>query len=28
ASFRKSKEEFAKHYKEKYFNEYCPFHRG
>ncbi|EAM2700428.1 Abi family protein, partial [Salmonella enterica] len=22
------KEEFAKHYKEKYFNEYCPFHRG
>ncbi|EAW2954095.1 Abi family protein, partial [Salmonella enterica] len=24
----KSKEEFAKHYKEKYFNEYCPFHRG
>ncbi|EER2890131.1 Abi family protein [Escherichia coli] len=27
-SFRKSKEEFAKHYKEKYFNEYCPFHRG
>ncbi|EDJ8405866.1 Abi family protein, partial [Salmonella enterica] len=20
--------EFAKHYKEKYFNEYCPFHRG
>ncbi|EBO1818544.1 Abi family protein, partial [Salmonella enterica subsp. enterica serovar Dublin] len=26
--FRKSKEEFAKHYKEKYFNEYCPFHRG
>ncbi|EOC8587186.1 Abi family protein [Salmonella enterica subsp. enterica serovar Minnesota] len=28
ASFRKSKEEFAKHYKEKDFNEYCPFHRG
>ncbi|CNI62151.1 Abi family protein [Yersinia pekkanenii] len=27
-SFRKSKEEFAIHYKSKYFNEYCPFHRG
>ncbi|WP_320723617.1 Abi family protein (plasmid) [Enterobacter asburiae] len=27
-SFRKSKEEFAEHYRSKYFNEYCPFHRG
>lgn len=27
-SFRKSKEEFAMHYKSKYFNQYCPFHRG
>ena len=27
-SFRKSKEEFAIHYKSKYFNHFCPFHRG
>ncbi|RYA46044.1 MULTISPECIES: Abi family protein [unclassified Enterobacter cloacae complex] len=27
-SFRNSKEEFALHYKSKYYNEFCPFHRG
>jgi abortive infection bacteriophage resistance protein len=26
-SFKDSKEEFAKHYREKYYNQYCPFYR-
>lgn len=27
-SFRRSKEEFATHYKSKYYNEFCPFYRS
>lgn len=27
-NFSSSKEEYAIHYRNKYYNEYCPFHRG